>query len=633
MAALERAMQSIKLDAPTSPDITASVSEQSSGRFVTPIKPCNRHDVMYSGYSSWLDVHVDWQPEPEKIDIFRSIAPTKAKEELNSQFQNSPLATEPRNNAVSDNQATYIIGELPQAGPIHENSYDIGSEVSPPLAEEETRKNVRAITNESDVDSIISQYTNAQVPPAAANNYLTANMQDRTTQRVKTLLRISGQKKSLPRHACLVHSKEQYRLDKNLLKQPQASMYLVKERTEISPGRFMAKLILRNSSEENRLDNQDAHQNEENDQHGDTKYDQENITSSGERKHFPLNLDRTGYVIFSSNLASFSGSIRYPLPNKKAMESRIGYGGNAIVFIVFHAGKEFAVKKTVYRNNEITIHSQLCHPNIINLEAALIGENHERHKKKFYVYCFMPKTDINFRNVLTTREHGCLKHIKNELVNNRERWHLVLGNVKYVLKGVLKALEYMHSQGLVHRDIKASNILIKITCECKGDILYCNCRRRKFSVQIGDFDSSTIVPGYQLQLEEHQMIRRATVLPLGTMGYRAPEVSMYLVLSGPFEVLYTTSVDIWSFGCLLLTIFIGKSGPLKQRGEASLLLSAQDHPCSQELYHNIIKVDEITKHFSNTPQVRDLVEKCLQVKPHCRPTAKELLNIDFFADP
>ena len=41
---------------------------------------------------------------------------------------------------------------------------------------------------------------------------------------------------------------------------------------------------------------------------------------------------------------------------------------------------------------------------------------------------------------------------------------------------------------------------------------------------------------------------------------------MHLVLSGPYEVLYTTGVDIWSFGCLLLAIFIGKSGPLKQRG-------------------------------------------------------------------
>ena len=46
-----------------------------------------------------------------------------------------------------------------------------------------------------------------------------------------------------------------------------------------------------------------------------------------------------------SNLDCFSGSIQYPLPTKKAVASRIGYGGNAIVFVVFHAGKEFAVKK------------------------------------------------------------------------------------------------------------------------------------------------------------------------------------------------------------------------------------------------------------------------------------------------
>jgi len=49
-----------------------------------------------------------------------------------------------------------------------------------------------------------------------------------------------------------------------------------------------------------------------------------------------------------SDLESFSGHIQYPLPNKRATASRIGYGGNAIVFVVFHAGKEFAVKKVYF---------------------------------------------------------------------------------------------------------------------------------------------------------------------------------------------------------------------------------------------------------------------------------------------
>ena len=46
-----------------------------------------------------------------------------------------------------------------------------------------------------------------------------------------------------------------------------------------------------------------------------------------------------------SDLGRLSGSIQYPVPNKKAVASRIGNGRNAIVFVVFHAGKEFAVKK------------------------------------------------------------------------------------------------------------------------------------------------------------------------------------------------------------------------------------------------------------------------------------------------
>ena len=56
-------------------------------------------------------------------------------------------------------------------------------------------------------------------------------------------------------------------------------------------------------------------------------------------------------LFLQSNLDCFSGSIQYPLPNKKAIASRLGYGGNAIVFVVFHAGKEFAVKKVRMTNH------------------------------------------------------------------------------------------------------------------------------------------------------------------------------------------------------------------------------------------------------------------------------------------
>ena len=45
----------------------------------------------------------------------------------------------------------------------------------------------------------------------------------------------------------------------------------------------------------------------------------------------------------------------YPLPSKRATASRIGYGGNAIVFVVYHVEKEFAVMSLmlcIVRNND-----------------------------------------------------------------------------------------------------------------------------------------------------------------------------------------------------------------------------------------------------------------------------------------
>ena len=64
---------------------------------------------------------------------------------------------------------------------------------------------------------------------------------------------------------------------------------------------------------------------------------------------------------------------------------------------------------------------------------------------------------------------------------------------------------------------------------------------------------------------------------------------MHITLSGPYETLYTFAVDMWSFGCLCLNICIGKTAALKQREEASLLLS-RTHSCGKELWEKTTKV-------------------------------------------
>ena len=40
----------------------------------------------------------------------------------------------------------------------------------------------------------------------------------------------------------------------------------------------------------------------------------------------------------------------------------------------------------MYRPEDVSIYSQLCHPNVINLEAVLIGQEHELFKNRFHAY-------------------------------------------------------------------------------------------------------------------------------------------------------------------------------------------------------------------------------------------------------
>ena len=64
---------------------------------------------------------------------------------------------------------------------------------------------------------------------------------------------------------------------------------------------------------------------------------------------------------------------------------------------------------------------------------------------------------------------------------------------------------------------------------CKCNPLYCDCSS-KFKVKLGDFDSAGSIPGLGIKEPTDQMIKFASILPLGTPGYRAPEVSSETII-------------------------------------------------------------------------------------------------------
>ncbi|KAI0529646.1 hypothetical protein KFK09_002200 [Dendrobium nobile] len=195
--------------------------------------------------------------------------------------------------------------------------------------------------------------------------------------------------------------------------------------------------------------------------------------------------------------------------------NKLGEGGFGPVYKgKLPDGQDIAIKRLSARSgqgleefkNEILLIAKLQHRNLVRLLGCCIwGE------EKMLVYEFMPNKSLDL--FLFDVEQG-LK------LDWRRRFQII--------EGVAQGLLYLHKHSrlrIIHRDLKASNILLDIDMNPK----------------ISDFGMARIFDANEAQANTQRIV--------GTYGYMSPEYA--------FKGLFSVKSDVFSFGVLLLEIVSG----------------------------------------------------------------------------
>ncbi|XP_048728781.1 serine/threonine-protein kinase PLK1-like [Ostrea edulis] len=152
---------------------------------------------------------------------------------------------------------------------------------------------------------------------------------------------------------------------------------------------------------------------------------------------------------------------------------------------------------------------------------------------------------------------------------------------RYFVQQVILACQYLHNNKVIHRDLKLGNLFINDEME----------------VKIGDFGLATRV--------DYDGERKRTLC--GTPNYIAPEV---LGKKG-----HSFEVDVWSLGCILYTLLVGKP-PFETS-------------CLKDTY---LKIKKNEYHIPSrvTMPAKNLIMKLLKGDPTDRPNMEALLEDEFF---
>lgn len=287
---------------------------------------------------------------------------------------------------------------------------------------------------------------------------------------------------------------------------------------------------------------------------------------------------------------------------KPGNESVVGSGTYGKVFKAIHVyTKNLAALKKIRMDGEkdgfpvtavreIKLLQSLKHENVVCLQEVMV-----EHNDCFMVFEYLSHDLTGLLNHPTFKlEHAHKKHLGRQL---------------------FEGLNYLHRRGVLHRDIKAANILVSST----GQLKLADFGLARFFAKRGRPDYTNRVI---------------------TIWYRSPEL-----LLG--ETQYGPAVDIWSAACVMIEIFTrhaifpGDGGEINQLDKIYNVLGTptrSEWPGLVEMaWFELLRPTERRPNtFSEkyqerlTPDAFELLQAMFMYDPAKRPTAGDVLEHPYF---
>lgn len=247
-------------------------------------------------------------------------------------------------------------------------------------------------------------------------------------------------------------------------------------------------------------------------------------------------------------------------------------------------GSEVAVKEVSVASqqckadfiNEVTLISRIQHQNLVKLKGCSI-----KGTRKLLVYEYLSNKSLD-------------RHIFDGHQNHVLDWQTRFN----ILVGVARGLAYLHEECdecIVHRDIKASNILLD----------------KNFQPKIADFGFAKLVNnGISLNTRV-----------VGTLGYVAPEYALHGRL--------TEKVDVFSYGILAIEVLSGGANITEKFSERNgYLLYLAWMLCKEGMIDSILDPRlRGTVDLDEVKRVVCIALSCSQPNPLLRPAMTQVVSM------